>query len=99
MMLVLRYDAGTLAGLSLWGGRCGRDTSPDSGLNGAYCFGKGFSGRGVGPINESDDEASGLDGRVYSCSCLIGAVLPSRVGLGLNFRWGTVLLFSGRSGP
>lgn len=67
-MLLLRCGAVILIGTSLGEGRCGNDASSGSGFDGILCAGSDLSGRGVGPIDESvdesDDEDSGLDGRL-----------------------------------
>ena len=54
MMLLLRYDAGTLSRWSFGGGGGGNDASLGCDL--VCCVGNGLSGRGTGPIKESDDE-------------------------------------------
>ncbi len=59
-MLLWRYAAGILVGSSL-GGCCENDTPWGRGLD-RFCAGIGLRDRGIGPINESDDEEPGLDG-------------------------------------
>ena len=62
-MLLWRYAAGILVGMALRQ-CCENDTAWRSGLNGTFCDGSGLRDRGIGPINESDDEEPGLDGLV-----------------------------------
>ena len=61
VMLLLRCDVGFLAESFFGEGCCGTDGSPGSGLDGLSCAGDGLCGRGVGPINESDDDEAELD--------------------------------------
>lgn len=63
-MLLLGRNVGTPAELTFGEGCCDTNGSPGSGLDAMNCAGDGLFERGVGPINESDDDEAALDERV-----------------------------------